>query len=238
MVVRVNGGVITDQTLTGSLRFFELALVGAFANTIGDTGIAIYGQVADGGTGYTVGDTLTVVGGTGTAATFNVSAISGGGGTGPATNVTLTTAGAYTVLPTNPVATTGGTGSGATLNVDFASDVIIPGASVGTYGITEEYVGFNSPVVGSAADQALSVVAERASIVQIAVIDDDTIQIACENTGFGWETVDGSGSSPTDMELAVQALGVVDVPDNTATGTTVDLSTVAIVEKFFSSGLV
>ncbi|MEO2054744.1 MAG: hypothetical protein ABGX83_05535 [Nitrospira sp.] len=82
--------------------------------------IASRGVVADlvtigsGGTGYTVGDDLTGVSGTGTKATFNVDAVA----SGVVTAVTMLTEGNYTVDPTNAdtttVAPTGGTG--ATLN--------------------------------------------------------------------------------------------------------------------------
>jgi hypothetical protein len=71
-------------------------------------------SVAAGGTGYTVGNTLTVTGGTGTAATFTVSQVA----SGAVRSVTLATAGSYTVLPTNPVATTGA-GTGAQLTLSF-----------------------------------------------------------------------------------------------------------------------
>jgi hypothetical protein len=71
-------------------------------------------SVASGGTGYTVGDVLTVVGGTpvSTAATLTVSAVSGGVITG----VNSTNFFSYTALPASPVSVTGGTGSGATFN--------------------------------------------------------------------------------------------------------------------------
>jgi hypothetical protein len=69
--------------------------------------------VVSGGTGYTVGNVLTVVGGTGSAATFTVSSVSGG----VITAATRTGAGDYTVLPINPVSVTGGTGSAATFNI-------------------------------------------------------------------------------------------------------------------------
>ena len=36
MVNRVHGGVITDQTLTGGIRYFEIAKTGIGANAIGD----------------------------------------------------------------------------------------------------------------------------------------------------------------------------------------------------------
>jgi hypothetical protein len=72
--------------------------------------------IGSGGTGYTVGNVLTMVGGTGSpVGTFTVATVSAG----VVTSVTATTNGQYTALPTNPVSTTGGTGSGCTLNVGY-----------------------------------------------------------------------------------------------------------------------
>lgn len=74
--------------------------------------------VAAGGTGYTVGDTLTVSGGTGgPSATLTVSTVS----SGAITAVTVASAGAYTTAPSNPASVTGGTGSGATFNLTTAT---------------------------------------------------------------------------------------------------------------------
>jgi hypothetical protein len=74
--------------------------------------------IQSGGTGYTVGDTLTIVGGTPvtTAATLTVATVSGG----VITSISVGTFTNYTALPTNPVSVTGGTGSGATFNVTYA----------------------------------------------------------------------------------------------------------------------
>jgi hypothetical protein len=71
--------------------------------------------IGSGGTGYTVGDTLTVSGGVFTsAATFTVATVSAGVITG----LTFVQGGFYTTFPSNPAATTGGTGSGATINLN------------------------------------------------------------------------------------------------------------------------
>lgn len=72
-----------------------------------------------GGTGYTSGDLLTVVGGTGTVSVFDVVLVS----SGVVLAVVLVTAGAYTVKPSNPAATTGGTGTGCTLTVLYDDTV-------------------------------------------------------------------------------------------------------------------
>lgn len=68
--------------------------------------------IVNGGTGYTVGNTLTAIGGTGAAATLTVTSVAAGVITG----VTFAGYGAYTVDPTNPVSVTGGSGTGATFN--------------------------------------------------------------------------------------------------------------------------
>ena len=76
------------------------------------------------GTGYTVGDVLTVVGGTSThVATLEVVTITGGGGTGPVGTVRITNAGAYTSDPTPTTANgvTGGTGSSCTIDITVAN---------------------------------------------------------------------------------------------------------------------
>jgi hypothetical protein len=67
------------------------------------------------GTGYTVGDVLTITTG-GTGGTARVLTITGGGGTGPVGTVELVTAGANYTTGTGK-ATSGGTGSSCTLNI-------------------------------------------------------------------------------------------------------------------------
>jgi hypothetical protein len=75
--------------------------------------------IADGGSGYTNGaQVLTVVGGTGTAATINVT-VAGG----IVTSVdSIATPGSYTVNPPTPATTTGGGGTGCTLRLDVSGD--------------------------------------------------------------------------------------------------------------------
>jgi hypothetical protein len=71
--------------------------------------------ITSGGTGYTAGDTLTLVGGTFTAvSTLTVSTVS----SGVITGITVAVGGVYSVVPTNPMSVTGGTGSGATFTLN------------------------------------------------------------------------------------------------------------------------
>jgi Ca2+-binding RTX toxin-like protein len=72
------------------------------------------------GTGYTVGDVLTLAGAKLGPATVAVATITGGGATGPVGTVTVASGGSgYGV--TTGVATTGGTGTGATIDISTLS---------------------------------------------------------------------------------------------------------------------
>ena len=69
------------------------------------------------GTGYTMGDTLDVVGGLGPITTeLTVSTVGGGGAI---TGISISNAGQYAEIPANPVSVTGGSGSAATFNLTF-----------------------------------------------------------------------------------------------------------------------
>ncbi len=73
---------------------------------------------ATGGTGYQVGDLLTVVGGTRTIpVVLRVVAVD----SGVVKQVIAQDQGNYSVLPSNPVSVTGGLGTGATFNLTFAA---------------------------------------------------------------------------------------------------------------------
>lgn len=75
--------------------------------------------ISAGGTGYVVGDILTIAGGTSThAATIEVTAVAAG----VITAIRISTGGAYTVDPTTTGnVPTGGTGSGASINLTMAN---------------------------------------------------------------------------------------------------------------------
>jgi hypothetical protein len=79
--------------------------------------------VANGGTGYTVGNVLTIVGGTpsSVAGTLTVTSVSGGVITGVGSSNFAT----YTALPANPVSVTGGSGTGATITATWVVGTIV-----------------------------------------------------------------------------------------------------------------
>jgi prepilin-type processing-associated H-X9-DG protein len=119
-----NGGTVTaiTRTATGTSYTSVPSVAISAPTTAGGVqatatvsmGVSTF-AVASGGSGYTVGNTLTVVGGTGVAVTVTVSSVSAGA----VTAVTYASGGSYTVTPTNPAATTGGTGTGCTLNITY-----------------------------------------------------------------------------------------------------------------------
>ena len=102
-----------NDGLDNQIVYYRLGIKsGDYTATV--TGAAIAG----GGTGYTVSDVLTVVGGSGTAATLTVTSVAGGVIDG----ISVTTAGDYSAPPSNPVSVTGGTGTSATFNLTLSSD--------------------------------------------------------------------------------------------------------------------
>jgi hypothetical protein len=125
--IETGGAYTANPTLTGNALTGGTGS-GCTANlTMADTGWTVKRQtqqavsatVGAGGSGYTVGDDITIAGGFGvtTAAVFNVDSVS----SGAVTAVSLVTAGMYEDVPTNPASVTGGTGTGATLNVTWAA---------------------------------------------------------------------------------------------------------------------
>jgi hypothetical protein len=123
-----NGGTVTGITRTAAgSGYTSIPAVAISAPTTagGVQATATVGSmitqnpttVQSGGTGYTAGDVLTIVGGTpvSVAATYTVATVSGG----VITSVNPTNFAQYSVLPANPVSVTGGTGSSATLNLTY-----------------------------------------------------------------------------------------------------------------------
>lgn len=104
-----NGGIV------GTFRFFAGTPTQSPSTYLSGKKV-LSGAILGAGTGYSVGDTLTVVGGTfARVSKFEVISIGGGGAV---TGLILLDAGDYSISPSNPAATTGG-GSGCTLNLTF-----------------------------------------------------------------------------------------------------------------------
>ena len=134
---------------------------------------AVTVAVAAGGTGYTVGDTLTVVGGLGQIDTeLTVSTVSGAGAV---TGVTISNAGQYATAPSNPVSVTGGTGSAATFNLVFDNPYKFWVHEVGT----DEIDGLTLNPIQSyfeTADLCLPVTAQKNKALQVLMLEPDFVQ--------------------------------------------------------------
>jgi hypothetical protein len=110
--------------------------------------------VASGGSGYTVGDVLTLSGGTfSTVARVTVATLSGSS----VATVTVTSSGTYSALPTNPVSVTGGTGSGATFNLTWAVQSGFTITNAGSGYVEQPTVTFSGGGGGSGAAAFASV---------------------------------------------------------------------------------
>ena len=125
------------------------------------------------GTGYTVGDTLDVVGGLGQLDTeLTVSTVDGTGGI---TGITISNAGQYAEIPANPVSVTGGSGSAATFNLTFDNPYKFWVHEVGT----DEIDGLTLNPIQSffeTADLSLPVSSQINKSLQVLMLEPDFVQ--------------------------------------------------------------
>ena len=142
-----NGGTVTAITRTafgGGYTSLPSVVVSAPTTAGGvqataSCTLAISGAViTSGGTGYTVNDVLTFVGGTGTAGTATVTAVSAG----VITAATYTN-GNYSVVPSSPTTVTGGTGTGASFTLTWAVSTPINILTAGSGYIEQPTVTFS-----------------------------------------------------------------------------------------------
>lgn len=134
---------------------------------------AVSAAVVAGGTGYAVGNTLTVAGGIGQIDTeLTVSTVGGGG---VITGVTISNAGQYAEIPTNPVSVTGGAGSAATFNLTFDNPYKFWVHEVGT----DEVDGLTLNPIQSffeTADLSLPATSQVNRSLQVLMLEPDFVQ--------------------------------------------------------------
>ena len=129
-------------------------------------------SVQSGGTGYTVGDVLTVSGGDYTVRTqLTVTAVT----TGAITGIAISNAGMYEIPPTSPVSVTGGTGSGATFNLTFYNPYKF---WVHELGVDEVDGQTTQPIFSmfETADLSLPVMAQTNKAIQCLYLEPDFVQ--------------------------------------------------------------
>lgn len=133
---------------------------------------AVSAAVVAGGTGYAVGNTLTVVGGLGQIDTeLTVTTVS----SGVITGVSISNAGQYAEIPTNPVSVTGGAGSAATFNLTFDNPYKFWVHEVGT----DEIDGLTLNPIQSyfeTADLSLPVTSGVNKSMQVLMLEPDFVQ--------------------------------------------------------------
>jgi hypothetical protein len=134
---------------------------------------AVSAAIVAAGTGYAVGNTLTVAGGLGQLDTeLTVTTINGSGGI---TGISISNAGQYAEIPTNPVSVTGGAGSAATFNLVFDNPYKFWVHEVGT----DEIDGLTLNPIQSffeTADLSLPVTAQINKSLQALMIEPDFVQ--------------------------------------------------------------
>ena len=125
------GGTNNNYTAVPTLTIAAPSTPGGVTATATATVTILSVSLNAAGTGYTGGDVITLVGGTGTAATITVDTVDTGG---EILTFTLTTGGAYTAgLPTTGAAVTGGTGNDdATFDVTSAAISLVTVTNAGS----------------------------------------------------------------------------------------------------------
>ena len=129
--------------------------------------------VTDGGTGYTVGDVLTVVGGAYSVPT-QLTVLTLGASDAVAT-VQISNAGAYTLAPGNPVDVTGGSGADATFNITFVNPYKFWVHEIGH----DEVDGQNiQPILSffETADLSLPTMTQENKALQVLMLEPDFVQ--------------------------------------------------------------
>ena len=167
---------ISAPTTAGGVQ----ATVSAYLRIFGET-------LTSGGTGYTVNDIITFVGGTGiSTASYRVTSVSAGVVTG----ISLNTAGGYTTVPSNPISVTGGTGTGATITVtNWGVDSVFTITNAGSGYVEQPTVTFSGG--GGSGAAAYAVVGGGAVIRSIGVNS-----AVVTNQAITFETAGSSSSRP------------------------------------------
>jgi len=205
-ITRTNGGstYTSFPTLTISAPTTAGGVQATASFTMGLGGVPV---ITSGGTGYTVGNVLTLVGGTfSSAATLTVSTVS----SGVVTGVTVSNFGTYTVLPTNPISVTGGTGSGATFSPTWGVNTTFTITNAGSGYVEQPTVSFSGG--GGSGAAAYAVVGGTNTVRSIG----GTLNFATPGgTAF---SVSDTSRTTVDFWQAVGATGTVGLVVAGATG--------------------
>ncbi len=182
--------------------------------------VQVNNGVSVGGSGYTVGDTLTLNGGTGTKATLTVATLGAGGSV---STVTVATPGSYSSLAGIDGTVTGGTGSGAKFSVIFSGETDVQWYAIDVSGATPAFqlVG-GSPNVGRigfgpntySVDPAIAI--NSMGQIGLGFMESDTVGGAANAATGGFISTFVAARKPTDAAGTME--GTVLVPAGTGSG--------------------
>lgn len=182
--------------------------------------VQVSNGVPVGGSGYTVGDILTLTGGTGTSATLKVATVGAGGSV---STVTVATAGSYSSLAGINGAVSGGTGSGAKFNVVFSGELDVQWYAIDVSSGTPAFqlVG-GSPNVGRigfgantySVDPAIAI--NSSGQIGLGFMESDTTGGAINAATGGFISTFVTARKPTDAAGTMEP--VVLVPAGTGSG--------------------
>ena len=214
--------IITLATGTDGLIDRD-ADVDTFTSALGhfDEEHCIVAEVNTAGTGYTVGDTLTIDA-TGASASdvmqLTVATITGGGATGPIGSFTISIPGNYGTLPSNLTnnTLTGGTGSSATADLRFAK--INPGDTITMTSSAESTTSIlRSWTVKGVTNATTLTVADDAdfttdwSSVKAAAVDETDINFTVNTTVVAADTSSQANTHQDLVTAGTGANGIIDV---------------------------
>jgi hypothetical protein len=204
-----NGGTVTAITRTNSgganyttvpsVTVSAPTTVSGVQATASATMFVGSATVSAGGSGYAVGNVLTIVGGTNSSvATLTVATLSGSA----VATVTITTIGSYTALPSNPVSVTGGAGTGATFTLAWSVSTIVVDTAGSGY-VEQPTVTFSS---GSATAYATvgsgTRIQSLGSTMSFYSPNGETFRVSDNGTSSGAFWVAFSGSTQSELRSA------------------------------------
>lgn len=237
-----NGGTVTALTRTAAGSAYTSipgvvisapTTAGGVQATATATMLVSTAVISAGGSGYLVGDVLTLSGGTfSTVATVTVATLSGSA----VATVTITGSGTYSALPTNPVSVTGGTGAGATFNLTWAVQTTFTITNAGSGYVEQPTVTFSS---GTAAAYATvgagTIVKSIGSTMSFYTPSGEQFRVRDNTTtSVNYGTIKGSASGSTvdfgvdgtdaGITLALKSKGTGGIVLYTAAGNNAQLS--------------
>ena len=124
-ITTLQGQMVVVQDELDAIKDKEVTVTSSNSSiSVGLTAVCVGAIVSNDGINYVATNTLTAVGGTGTATQIVVDTVDGSGNI---LTYHVSVAGSYTVLPSNPVTFTGGAGTGASFNLYYTKTFDLSG---------------------------------------------------------------------------------------------------------------